>query len=277
METKKISIVDKLKKDGYFEDKKEIQSWIMMRKIFANDEPILFIGQKVKENAEIRIKGYDEKYVNKGGLKLEGALDDFGINVSGKIAIDSGASKGGFTDCLVQRGTKKVYAVDVGYGELSGKLRQNPKVINLEKTNISDDKLLNLEEKPNLATLDLSYLSLKKAIPIASKILSEDSIIICLVKPIYEVESSEIRRSGNINNKDEFTKILTILTDYINNELNYNVIGISHSHVTGNKGTIEFFIALSLSNTNKKLSNKEIIKQIESAINNGLKLEKFKK
>jgi 23S rRNA (cytidine1920-2'-O)/16S rRNA (cytidine1409-2'-O)-methyltransferase len=274
---KKVTILDKLLSECIFKDKKEALSWIMMRKVYVNGELVLTGGQKVYRNDSIKIKGYNQKYVNKGGLKLEGALKDFSIDVSNKVAIDIGASTGGFTDCLIQFGARKVYAVDVGFGQLSGKLLQNPNVVNMEKTNISDARLLELSEKPEIATLDLSYLSLRKAIPICADIMNKKGIIIGLVKPIYEVESSEIRRNGEINDKQVFYDILTKLVDYINLTLGYNVFGITYSPVRGNKGTIEFFIGVSLDDSRPRKTTEEIKSEITYSIDKGWMLDEFDK
>src|ERR1035437_4637696 len=135
---KKIPIWQLLVNKGFFNDKKTAESWIMAGSVLANENRIDTSGQMVYQTDEIRIKGFNQKYVSKGGLKLEGALSDFNINIEGLVAIDAGASTGGFTDCLLQHGASKVYAVDVGYGQLAGKLRIDPRVINMEKVNISN-------------------------------------------------------------------------------------------------------------------------------------------
>ncbi|GJM70769.1 hypothetical protein HMSSN036_29850 [Paenibacillus macerans] len=155
----------------------------MSNKVLVNGRPAVYEGEQVREDVVIAIKGYEQKYVGKGGLKLEGALDRFQIDVSGKIALDTGASTGGFTDCLLQRGVAKVYAIDAGYGQLAGKLRLDPRVVNLEKTNIGSVSKLHLKPRPEFATLDLSYLSLKEAIPLVIRLLEPDGEMLCLVKP----------------------------------------------------------------------------------------------
>lgn len=274
---KKITIIEKLVNECVFKDKKEALCWIMMGKVYVNDEMVHTGGHKLYKHEKVRIKDYYQRYVNKGGLKLEGALRDFSIDVTNMIAIDSGASTGGFTDCLIQFGAKKVYAVDVGFGQLSGRLIQNPNVINMEKTNISNSSLLELHETPQIATIDLSYLTLKKAVPIFADIMHKKGIIIGLVKPIYEVDSAEIRRNGDINDKQTFYTILMHLVEYINSSLNYNVFGITYSPVRGNKGTIEFFIGVSLDDTRSRKSLEEIKKEIIFSIDKGWMLNEFDK
>ncbi len=278
MKKKRCTLEDKLLKEGWFEKADEIPSWILARQILVNNQVATSAKQMVKEDDVIRIKEYyKRKYVNKGGLKLEKAIEEFKINVCGKVALDCGASTGGFTDCLISYGAEKVYAVDVGFGQLAGKLAINPKVINMEKTNLSDSILTELPEKPEIISLDLSYLSLKKAVPICERILNNGKgIIICLVKPIYEVDSSEVRRNGKINSENFFKEILWDLYFYFRTQ-SYCVRGITNSPVTGNKGTIEFFICLEIGTPCENSDEKEMTNQIMAAIRNGLELQKFKK
>lgn len=276
---KKMLIWELLMEKGYFDNRKTAESWVLAGKVIANSRRIDKPGQMVPITDEILVKGIYQKYVSKGGLKLEGALSDFNIDVSGVVAIDAGASTGGFTDCLIQHGAEKVYAVDVGYGQLAGKLNVNPRVISMEKVNIGDVTSRILNPKPTLATVDLSYLSLKKAIPIFASILGRKGDLICLVKPLFEVNDSNIRRSGEIDNPEVFKELLKELTDYVD-ELGYKVTGITYSHVTGNKGTREFFIRVSLDEGTYEgisLSENEIAEQIDSAVYAAMEVELFKK
>jgi 23S rRNA (cytidine1920-2'-O)/16S rRNA (cytidine1409-2'-O)-methyltransferase len=276
---KKAAIWELLVRKGFFQDRKTAESWILMGKVLADNQRIDKPGQRVSVTASLTVKGIEQRYVNKGGLKLEGALDAFDMDVTGRVAVDAGASTGGFTDCLLQRGAKKVYAVDVGFGQLAGKLRIDPRVVNMERTNISDVDPNSLDPKPTLGTVDLSYLSLKKAIPIFAAILGGVGELLCLVKPLFEVEDSEIRRSGEINHPDIFKEILLDLVRYTNG-LGYCVAGITHSPVTGNKGTREFFLRVNLdpSNTSVEMPPEDgIYHQIEQAVADVMKIEVFKK
>jgi 23S rRNA (cytidine1920-2'-O)/16S rRNA (cytidine1409-2'-O)-methyltransferase len=272
---KKTKIIDLLLEEGFFEDKKVASSWILLGKVFADNIRITTPGEFVDSTASIKVKGINQKYVNKGGLKLHGALDDFKISVAGRVAIDAGASTGGFTDCLVQNGAARVYAVDVGYGQLSGKLRCDCRIVNMEKVNISDDILKKLDSRPSLATVDLSYLSLRKAIPIFSEIITSTGEMICLVKPLFEVGDKNIRRSGQISDYHIYKTILIELVQFINN-MGFRILGITHSHITGNKGTREFFIRIS---NDKKLDNAlsslDISREINKSVEEVLKLEEY--
>ncbi|MDU1848556.1 MAG: TlyA family RNA methyltransferase [Niallia nealsonii] len=271
--TKKIPIWKLLVENNYFEDRKTASSWIMTGKVLCNNERINNIGELVDLDANIRIKGADLKYVGKGGVKLEKALSYFKIDVKDKVTLDTGASTGGFTDCLIQHQAARVYAIDVGYGQLAGKLRVNKKVVNMEKTNISDVKPESLVPKPSFASVDLSYLSLKKGIPIVANLLNSDGELLCLVKPLFEIEDSTVRREGVIKNPEMYRQVLEDLVTFVEN-MGIYCLGITNSTITGNKGTREFFIWLSLKQTADKRNIKE---DILNSIYEVEKLEIYKK
>ena len=272
----KCFLIEKLLEENWFESEKEAYPWILAGKVLVNDKRVLSGKEKIPSDGVIRIKEYyKKKYVNKGGLKLQGALSDFNVDITDKIALDCGASTGGFTDCLIQHGAKLVYAVDAGFGQLAGKLALDAKVINMERTNLSDSCLTELNPKPEVITLDLSNLSLKTGLLICENILRENGIIIALVKPIYEVESSEIRRSGNINDSGILTEILTDLCRYCR-EHGFDILGVTYSPVRGNNDTLEYFICVSHGNNEHNI-NYDYATQITSAVEKSFTLEKFKK
>jgi 23S rRNA (cytidine1920-2'-O)/16S rRNA (cytidine1409-2'-O)-methyltransferase len=166
----------------------------MAGQVLVNGQPLDKPGMPVPGNALLRVRGR-QRYASRGGLKLEAALEHFGISV----ALDSGASTGGFTDCLVQRGAALVYAVEAGYGQLLGRLRAHPRVRNMERVNLGDAVLLGLDLPPTLITLDLSYLSLTQALPIAAKLLAPAGEVLALLKPLFEVDDAQARRSGQVD------------------------------------------------------------------------------
>ena len=274
---KKCTVLEKLLADGFFKDAKEAETWIMMKNVLINNQPVWSLHEKIPDDAEVCIKGYYKRqYVNKGGFKLEAALEAFHIDCREKVVLDCGASTGGFTDCWVQRGAKLVYAVDVGYGQLAGKLINDTHVVNMERTNLSDKSLTVLDPKPEMISLDLSYLSLKKALPICREILKEKGLMICLIKPLFEVESSEIRRSGNINQKELLQEILQdICLFYLENDV--DIIGLTHSPVTGNSGTLEYLIGVCWNCTDYETINSCYEEEINHAIEASFQLHKFKK
>lgn len=183
---------------GIFESVEAARPWIMTGQVLVNEQLVDKPGMLVPADAILRVRGR-HRYASRGGYKLEAALEHFQVNVSGRVALDSGASTGGFTDCLLQHGASMVYAVEVGHGQLIGRLRADARVRNLERTNLSDLVATGLQPPPTLITLDLSYLSLTKALPIAASLVEPGGQVLSLLKPLFEVESAEARRSGQVD------------------------------------------------------------------------------
>jgi len=194
---RKLPLVTLAVEQAIFASESEARRWIMAGQVLVNDRPLDKPGMLVPADAVIRVRG-DHRYASRGGYKLQAALDHFGISVAGRVSLDCGASTGGFTDCLLQYGALRVYAVEAGYGQLVGRLRADPRVCNLERTNLSDLMPEAFDLKPTLVTLDLSYLSLVQALPIAAHLLAPEGELLALLKPLFEVESAEARRSGRI-------------------------------------------------------------------------------
>lgn len=182
-----------------FATEDEARRWIMAGQVLVDGQRVDKPGTPVLTDAVLTVRGR-RRFVSRGGYKLAAALDGFGVSVAGRVALDSGASTGGFTDCLLQRGAALVYAVDVGYGQLAGSLRANPRVRNLERTNLGDLSPGDLDPRPSLVTLDLSYLSLTAAVALAAELLApgEDGAVLALFKPLFEVADPEARRTGHV-------------------------------------------------------------------------------
>ena len=195
----------------------------------------------LKPKSKIIIRNYYKKYVSRGGIKLEHALKTFSAPITDKTVIDCGASSGGFTDCALQHGAKAVYAVEAGNGQLALRLQNDKRVINLENTNISDMVKYNYVVRPNYATVDIGYLSLKKAVPIFQSILYDDFHMIALLKPIYETENLEKRRSGMPLSGDELCDVICDVLGFIVSQPGLYVGDITYSPILGNNGQIEFF------------------------------------
>ncbi|NLD34719.1 MAG: TlyA family RNA methyltransferase [Clostridiales bacterium] len=236
----RLLLAHRLAEQGIARDDKDAAALIMSGRVYVNGQRAR-AGQRVKPQDSIQVRGLSERYVSKGGLKLEGALSDFGLSPRGRVCIDAGASTGGFTHCLLTHGAQAVYAVDVGYGQLTGSLRQNPRVINMERTNIGDDALRTLDPVPDLGTCDLSYLSLRKGVPLFGRAMQETGDLICLVKPLFEVDSAQARQSGTLRD-DAYAPLLRQLMDDLNALPGTGVQQLTHSPVTGNAGTREFFL-----------------------------------
>ncbi len=261
--------------EGLVETRADAERWILLRKAYAGGVPVTSAGQMLDIGLPLEVRGMDARFVSKGGYKLEGALDAFGLDVTGRVAIDAGASTGGFTDCLVKRGCARVYAVDVGYGQLHGTLRAHPAVINLERTNISDEALLALDPPPTLGTVDLSYLSLRKAVPAFSQVMHGQGDLLCLVKPLFEIEDAQARREGVIP-EGAYAPLLRTLCEALTGP-NTAVRGVTHSPVTGNSGTVEFFLWIALGGAGEPLSSAAREESIAQAVQSGLALEPYKK
>ncbi|NMB25131.1 MAG: TlyA family RNA methyltransferase [Firmicutes bacterium] len=242
----RIPLWEALVQQGYFYDKEEATGWIMAGQVLVNEARIDKPGALVSSDGIIRVKGWDRKYVGRGDLKLEGALTTLNVDVMGAVALDTGASIGGFTDCLLQHGASKVYAIDVGYGELAGKLRADPRVVNMERTNISDVDPATLTPPPWFATVGLSYLSLKDAIPIIRELLAPGGEMLCLVKPLFEISDPVICRTGKITSPEVYERVLEGVIDFTES-IGLNPIGLVNSPIQGSRGTREFFIHIALS------------------------------
>jgi 23S rRNA (cytidine1920-2'-O)/16S rRNA (cytidine1409-2'-O)-methyltransferase len=237
----KCSLATLLVERGIFESADEARRWVMAGKVLVNEQCLDKPGMLVPSDASLRVRGVS-RYASRGGYKLEAALEHFAVDVTGQVALDCGASTGGFTDCLLQHGAELVYAVEVGYGQLTGRLRANPHVRNLERTNLSDLTPTSCDPLPTLITLDLSYLSLSKALPIAATLLAPQGRILALVKPLFEVESAEARRTGRI---DDPTLLVAALYQVLKagTAAGLTPLGVTKLALQPRHGVTEFFAA----------------------------------
>ncbi len=237
---KKIRIDELLVKKGLVESRAKAQSLIMMGRVFCEGKLIEKSGTKVNENSNLEIKE-DLPYVSRGGLKLETAIKTFNINLTGLVAMDVGASTGGFTDCLLKHGVKKVYAIDVGYGILDAKLRNDERVVNIEKTNIRFlDKTL-IQDPIDIVVIDVSFISLTKVIPKVTEFLSEKGKIIALIKPQFELTPKEVGKGGVVKDLRLQEKAVKKISSCLH-ELGFNIVGVIPSTITGKKGNQEYLI-----------------------------------
>ncbi len=219
------------------------RSLILAGKVLVNDNLVDKAGTAVATDAEIRLKGEDIPYVSRGGLKLAKALEHFALVVTDRVAIDVGASTGGFTDCLLQQGVAKVYAVDVGYGQLAWSLRQDPRVINLERTNIRHLRSEQLAEAPSLAVIDASFISLDKVLPVTLSLLGDGAEVVALIKPQFEVGRGQVGKGGVVRDPEQHAMVVARI-EQLATELGCRVRGVVESPVLGPKGNREFLIYL---------------------------------
>jgi 23S rRNA (cytidine1920-2'-O)/16S rRNA (cytidine1409-2'-O)-methyltransferase len=234
--------LDKLLVDrGLVASRERARALILAGAVLVNEEPVDKAGALIAEGAAIRIRGEDHPYVSRGGVKLKGALDTFGIRVEGLSALDVGASTGGFTDCLLQDGARRVYAVDVGYGQIAWKLRNDPKVILFERTNIRHFQGVGVEEPVDIAVIDTSFISLKLVIPSVLQFVREGGTILALVKPQFEVGKGEVGKKGVVRDPAVHLRVVGELAAFFA-EQGLSVRGTCESPLTGPEGNKEFFI-----------------------------------
>jgi 23S rRNA (cytidine1920-2'-O)/16S rRNA (cytidine1409-2'-O)-methyltransferase len=228
---------------GLAPSRERAKALIMAGQVVVNDHLADKAGLMVDVEAEIRLKGEPMPYVSRGGLKLAEGLDLFGIDVTSLAAIDVGASTGGFTDCLLQRGARLVIAVDVGYGQLAWKLREDPRVVNLEKTNIRYLEPETLPEIPELAVIDASFISLDKVLPQTLRLIKDGGTIVALIKPQFEVGKGQVGKGGVVRDEKKHAEVVASITA-LAESLGLAVLGVCDSPILGPKGNKEFLIHL---------------------------------
>lgn len=217
---------------------------ILAGEVLVNDQAVTKVGNLIDAGAAIRLKK-TSPYVSRGGLKLEKALSEFAVQVRDQTVLDVGASTGGFTDCLLVHGAAQVIAVDVGYGQLDWKLRNDPRVIVFEKTNIRYFELKRLPRRVDLATVDVSFISLKLVLPQVKSLLIEGGDVIALIKPQFEVGKGKVGKGGVVRSADEHARVIDEITSAAA-QLGFDVLGVTESPLLGPKGNKEFLIHLRL-------------------------------
>jgi 23S rRNA (cytidine1920-2'-O)/16S rRNA (cytidine1409-2'-O)-methyltransferase len=228
---------------GLAKSRERAQALILAGVVLVGDRLADKAGIPVPEDAEIRIRGEETPYVSRGGLKLRGALDTFGLSIQGLVALDVGASTGGFTDCLLQAGATKVHAVDVGYGQLAWKLREDPRVVCIERTNIRHWDGGGITDGIDIAVIDVSFISLRLVIPPVLKLIKDGAVVLALVKPQFEVEKGEVGKHGVVTDPALHERVLTEIEAFCR-ELGLDVLGNCASPLTGPEGNREFFLYL---------------------------------
>jgi 23S rRNA (cytidine1920-2'-O)/16S rRNA (cytidine1409-2'-O)-methyltransferase len=218
---------------------------IMAGQVVVGDHTVDKAGHRVAADVDIRLRRETLPYVSRGGLKLRKALDEFGIDVTGLVAVDVGSSTGGFTDCLLQAGAVKVFAIDVGYGQLAWKLQQDPRVVSMEKTNIRTVTPDQLDDIPDLAVIDASFIGLAKVLPATVGLLKPGSRIIALIKPQFEVSKGEVGKGGVVRDPAVHENVIEDIRRTACN-LGLTVSGLCESPITGADGNREFLILLQL-------------------------------
>ncbi len=228
---------------GLVASREEGRRRILAGEVLVDDRPFAKAGSLIDADAPIRLRGKALPYASRGGVKLEGALRHFRIDVKDKIVLDAGASTGGFTDCLLAFGARRVYAVDVGYGQLDWKLRNDPRVVVLEKTNIRYLEAGRLPEPPEFAAIDVSFISLRLVLPQVRSLLISKGEIAALIKPQFEVGKGKVGKGGVVRRPEEHERVIEEIKQAAS-ALDLEVIGVAESPLVGPKGNKEFFIYL---------------------------------
>lgn len=217
------------------------QSLIMSGVVYVNNQKELKAGSMFTEDAVIEIRGETLKYVSRGGLKLEKAMSAFDLDLTGKVCMDIGSSTGGFTDCMLQNGAVKVYAVDVGYGQLHYKLRTDERVVVMEKTNIRHVKPEDIPEKINFASVDVSFISLTKVIPPALELLDDVKELVMLIKPQFEAGREKVGKKGVVRDPAVHEEVIEKVVSFAEGS-GLSAEGLTYSPVKGPEGNIEYLI-----------------------------------
>lgn len=248
------------------ESREKAKRIIMEGSVFVGNKRIDKPGEKLDEDVELVIKDNPLTYVSRGGLKLEKAIKLFNIDLFNKVAMDIGASTGGFTDCMLQNGVSKVFAVDVGYGQLDWRLRNDPRVIVMERTNIRNVTYEDINEKIDFITIDVSFISLKLVLPVAKSLLNEDGEVVALIKPQFEAGRDKVGKKGIVREKDTHCEVISSIVEF-SRSLGFGICGLSYSPITGATGNIEFLIYLK-NNDEKTINSDDIFKIVEEAHEN---------
>lgn len=251
---------------GLVESREKAKRVIMEGSVFVGNRRIDKPGEKLDEDVEIIIKENPITYVSRGGLKLEKAIELFKIDLANKVAMDIGASTGGFTDCMLLNGVSKVFAVDVGYGQLDWRLRNDPRVIVMERTNIRNVTYDDIGEKIDFISIDVSFISLRLVLPVAKSLLKENGEVIALIKPQFEAGRDKVGKKGIVRDKNIHYEVIESIAEF-SKGLGFGINGLSYSPITGATGNIEFLIYLR-NNCEKTIENKEILNIIDEAHHN---------
>jgi 23S rRNA (cytidine1920-2'-O)/16S rRNA (cytidine1409-2'-O)-methyltransferase len=244
MKKERIDIL--LVERGLIESREKAKRSIMAGIVYANNERIDKPGTKIPTDQVLEIRGQTHPYVGRGGLKMEKAISEFDLNVENQIVLDIGSSTGGFTDCCLQHGAKHVYALDVGYNQLAWKLRQDKRVTVMEKTNfryVTTERFQ--QDLPTLATIDVSFISLRLILPVLKTILQPNGMVVALIKPQFEAGRNEVGKRGIVRSPEIHERVIREIINF-STQHRFQVIDLSYSPITGGNGNIEYLLYLSL-------------------------------
>ena len=225
------------------ESREKAKALIMSGIVYVNGQKEDKAGTSFEETVQIEVRGSTLKYVSRGGLKLEKAMSHFGVELAGKVCMDVGASTGGFTDCMLQNGAVKVYAVDVGHGQLAWKLRNDDRVICMEKTNIRYVTPEDIGDRIEFASIDVSFISLTKVLGPVKQLLTQNGQVVCLIKPQFEAGREKVGKKGVVREKSVHLEVIEMVMDYARS-IGFGILGLEFSPIKGPEGNIEYLLYL---------------------------------
>ena len=228
---------------GFTDSREKAKAVIMSGQVYVDNQKADKCGQSYDENCNIEVRGSVQKYVSRGGLKLEKAINSFDFDLSGKITMDIGASTGGFTDCMLQNGAKKVYSIDVGYGQLAWKLRTDERVVNLERTNMRKVTREQVPDEIDFFSVDVSFISLKLILPVARELMAEKAEAVCLIKPQFEAGREKVGKKGVVRDPQVHIEVVKNIYDFCLDN-GFDVLNLDFSPIKGPEGNIEYLIHL---------------------------------
>lgn len=260
----KIRLDVALVEGGFAESREKAKSLIMAGIVYVNNQKSDKAGNTVKPDDIIEVRGETLKYVSRGGLKLEKAVNTFDFSLADKVCADIGASTGGFTDCMLQNGAKKVYAIDVGYGQLAWKLRTDNRVINLERTNFRYVTQEQIPEELDFASVDVSFISLSLILPVLYTLLKDNGQAVCLIKPQFEAGKENVGKKGVVRDKNVHIAVIEKIIDVIISN-NFRLLGLDFSPVKGPEGNIEYLCHIEKSDKGEILCNNAPLEVVENS------------
>lgn len=225
------------------ESREKAKALIMSGIVYVNGQKEDKAGTSFEETVQTEVRGSTLKYVSRGGLKLEKAMSRFGVQLAGKVCMDVGASTGGFTDCMLQNGAVKVYAVDVGHGQLAWKLRNDDRVICMEKTNIRYVTPEDIGDRIEFSSIDVSFISLTKVLGPVKQLLTDNGQVVCLIKPQFEAGREKVGKKGVVREKSVHLEVIEMVSDYARS-IGFGILGLEFSPIKGPEGNIEYLLYL---------------------------------
>lgn len=260
----KIRLDQYLCQNNLAQSRERARALIMSGIVFVNEQKADKAGDMVPEGAKVEVRGHDIGYVSRGGLKLEKAMEVFPMRPDGKVCMDIGASTGGFTDCMLQNGAVKVYAVDVGYGQLAWSLRTDLRVVNMERTNIRHVTEEQVADPIEFFSVDVSFISLKHIFPVADLLSSPDACGVCLVKPQFEAGREKVGKKGVVRDPTTHKEVLLASMGYAA-EHHFTAAGLDYSPIKGPEGNIEFLLYVRHCRTPEVLSEEAVDAVVSAA------------